>query len=493
MQVPYKQSQSQTDVFLALVSQSNPGLSVHPLQLTDLRSLSPTNIASPVGIQDTNVRLMVKPANTNYYGTQTVSYRRIKVSQVYKGLPTNAGVPTLALQQYSAGNLSVSQIIAEVNQRLGTAFVLADIANAGPLVSGSTMTLVLNATSLCYQFEAAGSLNVTWTRPKQPLQGAGGVISVVPTVLSGRSYPGGNTFPRTTPQGDFFTYGADFSPVSTQLTALASSGTITTAMLAAGGSWATLLSFLQQKRPDLNFNASDAGTVSGGLLNCTWATFTIPSASVPGANAVKYGKVLVIRPPATGTPWFQGQLYLHYSVNGSAGTSTTEGFYLNSNDELQQLLIAAGATNIGQNTATTGWTVTGVRPTKTGDNQPNQNTKLRVTARPGNTFYTGFADVFYNRMDMSQLASFNPFLVSMPPGISILTVLNTIRDQYGVQLTTDDISDATTVDKNGDGAFTAVTLTAKSTSLSWTGSVTLTFGGLPNISTAFVSAILPGF
>jgi hypothetical protein len=492
MQVPYKQSQSQTDVFMALINQSNPGLSVHPLQLTDLRSLAPTVIASPVGIQDTSIRLLVKPSNANYYGSQTVTYRRIKLSQVYKGLPTNGGVPTLALLQYSSSSLTVAQIIAEVNQRLGTAFVLADIANAGPLVSGSTMTLVMNATSLCYQAEGAGSINVTWTRPKQPLQASpGGAITTIPTVLNGRSYPGGNTFPRTTPQGDFFTYGADFSQVSTQLNALAATGTITAAMLQTGGSWNTIVGLMQARRPSLNFNASDAGSVSGGLLNCTWARFTIPSASVPGANAVKFTSVVVVRPPVSGTPWFQGQIYLHYTPG--SGTSTVEGFYLNSNDELQQLMIAAGATNIGQNTATTGWTVTGIRATKTADNQPNQNTKLRVTPQPGNTFYSSFADLFYNRMDLQFLASFNPYVLSMAPGISVLTVLNTIRDQFGIQLTTDDINDATTVDKFGDGSATSVTLVAKSTSLSWFGTVTLTFGGLPDISTAFVSPVLTGF
>lgn len=289
---PYKATQY--DTFMALVQASNPGLDIAPLTSDQLRALVPTAVTADAFGRDTSVRLMVRPGNSKYYGSQTVTYRRINLANYFRNMK-------LTLDDYTSGttNLTSAQFASSFNAKYGMALVTTDYANAS-FASGTLTTVTISGTSLCY----SGSFQVTWTRGKQYISSL-----ITNPVIAGRLYPGGNTMPPTLPVGDFFTYNLDCTSVKAQLSTM--SGVWTPANLSNPSSaGATVLAFLQRARPDLNLSSADSAT-PGGLGNLTWTRYTLPSASVPGANSSKYASLTIVK--AVAGSWFQGQLYLHYN------------------------------------------------------------------------------------------------------------------------------------------------------------------------------------
>lgn len=294
---PYKATQY--DTFMALVQASNPGLDIAPLTSDQLRALVPTAVTADSFGRDTSVRLMVKPGNSKYFGSQTVLYRRINLTNYFRNMGT------LTLSDYVAsGNLPLAQMVSSFNTRYGVPLVAADLSGSiAQFASGTVYGLTMGTASLCYK----GSFNFKWTLGKQQISAA-----IANPVLTGRLYPGGNSMPPAKPQADFLTYNLDCSSIKASLLGIPTGSTITPGQLATVGSiYASVLSFLQQKRPDLNLNASDQAT-TGGLGNLVWTKFTIPSASVQGANSAKYTTVMLIT--AKSTSWFQGVFYLHYNA-----------------------------------------------------------------------------------------------------------------------------------------------------------------------------------
>lgn len=290
----YPYASTQLATLLGLINASNPGLKV---QLTSamLQSLVPT-VITPSGsnIQDTSLRLLTAQGNGSYIGQQTVTYRRINLTDFFRNM-------VLTLSDYiGSTTMTAAQFCTAFNNKYGTTLVASDFANTS-FASGTPYTVSIVSTSLCYE----GSFNVTWTQGVQPISQA-----ITNPVLVGKLYPGGNTFGGSRkPQGDVLTYGLDCTSADTAFKALASSVQVTPSMWGSGN-YATILSFLQQSIPSLNFSSSDSST-SGGLGNLTLTRYTLPSASVPGANSNKFSYVTVIQ--AVSGSWFQGQLYLHYN------------------------------------------------------------------------------------------------------------------------------------------------------------------------------------
>lgn len=286
---------NEIDTLLGLINQSNPGLQVAPLTAAMLRTLVPTAITPGTGqIQDTSVRLMVKPGNANYYGSETVTYRRINLANFFRGM-------TLTLDDYvGSTTMTAAQFVASFNAKYGTVLATTDFTNSS-FSSGTSYTVSLAAGSLCYN----GSFTFKWTQGKQYVSQA-----ITNPVLAGKTYPGGNSFPSgRKPQGDFITYGLDFASISSTLKGLSASVTVTPTMWASAP-YSTILSYLQQQFPAQNFSASDSAT-TGGLGNLVLTRYTLPSASVPGANSAKFANVTTIA--AVSGSWFQGLLYLHYN------------------------------------------------------------------------------------------------------------------------------------------------------------------------------------
>lgn len=295
---PFKSTQY--DTFMALVQASNPGLDIAPLTIDQFRTLVPTAITADSFGRDTSVRLMVKPGNSKYYGTQTVTYRRINPATYFRGM-------TITLDDYlTTASMSFAQYATAMNNKYGTIFSSTDFPGAfsagnGTAYASSSLPLT-GTTSLIYN----GFLpSFTWTKGKQYITQA-----ITNPALAGKLYPGGNSFPSgRKPQGDFITYGLDFASIAATLKSLSASVQVTPALWATSP-YSTILAYLQQQFPSQNFNASDSGT-AGGLGNLILTRYTLPSASVPGANSAKFANVTTIA--AVSGSWFQGLFYLHYN------------------------------------------------------------------------------------------------------------------------------------------------------------------------------------
>jgi len=288
---PFKSTQY--DTFMALVQASNPGLDIAPLTADQLRALVPTAITADAFGRDTSVRLMVRPGNSKYYGSQTVTYRRINVGNYFRSM-------TLTLDDYAATNLTNTQFVASFNAKYGTIFVAGDFAGTS-FASGTQYNLTIQSTSLCYE----GSMSFKWTKGKQYVSSL-----ITNPALAGKLYPGGNTFGGgRKPQADFITYGFDFASIASSLKSLGASVNVTPALWATSP-YSTILAYLQQQFPGQNFSGSDSAP-AGGLGNLLLTRYTLPSASAPGANSAKFANVTVIQ--ALAGSWFQGTFYLHYN------------------------------------------------------------------------------------------------------------------------------------------------------------------------------------
>lgn len=291
---PYQAAQY--DTFMALVQASNPGLIIADLSAAQLRALVPLGIAPDSFGRDTSVRLMVRPNNVEYFGAQTVTYRRINLAGYFRNL-------TLTLDDYiGSTTMTSAQFCTAFNNKYGTALVATDITNAS-FTSGAQSTVTIATGSICYE----GSFSIKWTQGKQYINQV-----VTNPVLVGRLYPGGNNMPPSKPVADFLTYNLDCSSIKTALAALTSGAVITPTQWTTNGSnYATILNFLQQSRTDLNLNGSDSAT-TGGLGNLVATRYTLPSASLPGANSSKFTAAVTIA--AVSGSWFLGMFYLHYTA-----------------------------------------------------------------------------------------------------------------------------------------------------------------------------------
>ena len=286
---------TQLNTLLGLINQSNPGLHP-PLTMSLLQTLVPTVITPGSGqIQDTSLRLLTVQGNGHYYGNQTITYRRINLTNLFRSM-------VLTLSTYiGSTTMTAAQFCTAFNATYGTVLVPSDFVNTS-FTSGTSYTITIANSSLCYE----GSFTFKWT------QGAPYMDQVITNAaLGGKLYPGGNTFGTgRKPQGDVLTYGLTCVPIAASLKSLASSVTPTPTNWATKGSaYAAILGYLQQQIPGLNFNSSDSATV-GGIANLAVTRYTLPSASVPGANPI-YSFVTIIT--AVAGSWFQGQLYLHYN------------------------------------------------------------------------------------------------------------------------------------------------------------------------------------
>lgn len=161
--------------------------------------------------------------------------------------------------------------------------------------------------------------------------------------------------------------------------------------------------------------------------------------------------------------------------------------YQNSNDDLSSMISAAAGVTVN----TGDYTVLAIRATTTAEQtQYGKNTKIAIQMNASSTL-RGQMNLYYDRLDLGALANFTPYKLPVSEGVDVSTILTTIRDMYGILFTMNDLVDTQTVD-NGSGTA-QVTLTALSSSLGYTGSVTISFTTLPNISTAFYSNQLAGF
>lgn len=163
--------------------------------------------------------------------------------------------------------------------------------------------------------------------------------------------------------------------------------------------------------------------------------------------------------------------------------------YQNSNDDFSSLISTATGTTV----ASSDYTVLGIRTTTSAEQtQYSKNTKVAIQMNASGTL-RGQMSLYYDRLDLGALANFTPYKLPANAGTDLSALLTTIRDMYGILFTMSDLADAQTVDDGSGTGSTQITLTALSSSLGYTGSVTIGFTAQPNISTAFYSNQLSGF
>lgn len=163
--------------------------------------------------------------------------------------------------------------------------------------------------------------------------------------------------------------------------------------------------------------------------------------------------------------------------------------YQTSNDDLSAMISAVVGTTVNS----ADYTVLGIRATTSADLPASggKNTKIAIKMNSSSQ-YQGQINLYYDRLDLGALANFQPYPVSVPSGSKVSTILPQLLNQFGINWTMSDLADAN-VNFSSDQSSSTVVLTALSGSLGWTGSVTVTMGGLPNVTQAFFNTSLAGF
>lgn len=288
----------QIDILYNLVEASNPGFKAQFPKGT-IQFGTPSVISVQPGDpykNDTSILISAAPGSSAL-GQQTVKYRRIDLSAIYRGMK-------LTLNDYVAsGTLPVATWKASFVQKYGIKIPASDIANTAALTSGALTNLNVAAASQCYK----GTVQLTWTVGPRPFAS---IITDANRALVGRLYPGGNDFttPGRKPQGEFLVFCQDASSLTTQLETIAS-GSVP---LASNSVVIALVAWLLSATSRTDWNTGSAATGSGGITGGNWYRYTIPNAAVPEANSAKFNRCLVIQGWAGS--WFAGKIIIHYNA-----------------------------------------------------------------------------------------------------------------------------------------------------------------------------------
>jgi len=158
----------------------------------------------------------------------------------------------------------------------------------------------------------------------------------------------------------------------------------------------------------------------------------------------------------------------------------------NSADLLAMINVATGITFLATDL------VFGTARTTTQDEltQYGKNSVVAVNSSPTSTKSIGFTTVFFDRLDLKSLENIDLTSCVCPDGVALAGWLPVVVGYLNIPFTTTDLvehSSSTVAGKIN------VQLEAKPGSLGWIGTVTLKFGGYPDIATAFNGDTLIGF
>lgn len=122
--------------------------------------------------------------------------------------------------------------------------------------------------------------------------------------------------------------------------------------------------------------------------------------------------------------------------------------------------------------------------------QYGKNTAVAVRASDTTTLVSGFTTFYYNRLDFAGLSNFDLTNCQLAEGLGKADWVPLVQGYLNVPLTVAHLVEHITTTVAGK---VNTQLEATSGSLGWFGTVTLKFGGLPDISTAFTDNHLNGF
>lgn len=274
-----------------LIEESNPGFK-------DLVPIGSASFGTPVSqavdpgtIQNTNI-LVRGAANSTAIGKQTVKYRRVDLSKLFRG-------KVLRITEWSAGtSLSVARALELMLLQHGVNLSVADVGDIGTFTVNSAKTFSIASGSLCY----LGSITVTWVLGKR------GLSTVVGDgVLPGRNWPTAmiDVGDGSKPQGELMLYNLDYSVHRASWLSF-TSGTI------YGAGIQTFVDQLNVLSTPIGttFTAGQVSTAKG-LNNVKVSRYALPNAAVPEANSAAFAYCLVFEPQETA--WFFGRLITHFN------------------------------------------------------------------------------------------------------------------------------------------------------------------------------------
>lgn len=307
-------SKPSKDLVYDLINEANPGLDI-PVAPANVVLGTPAVIANQAW-PNNNTSIVASPApgTSDYIGRQTLTYRRLDLSALFRG-------QTILIKKFksvtssSSGTLmyTLYQLLADINARYGMNLTEDDVTNANILRGNTledgqyttTITVSTKATSLGY----TGTFALKWINTKQSLE-----EMVTIRDIPGRAFPGGN----------------DFSGAHKDILISNAFGLDCTEITKSGNPTWNGAAFAMQAP------ATDAGTVTiikgilaavnqkcgtsysydvdyktqNGMKGLTWQAVVLPNANYPEANSTDFNRAFILKVPDD-CPWAIGYLVAH--------------------------------------------------------------------------------------------------------------------------------------------------------------------------------------
>jgi hypothetical protein len=254
-----------------------------------------------------NTSIVLSAKNSDYIGKQTVNYRRLDLSKMFRGMTVEvAKYVDVTSATASTVVWTVLTLLSDLNALYGLQLTADDLTDAN-IVRGSTLensqytttvTVTVKSTSLGY----TGSFSLKWINALQNLSSM-----VLTTDIGGRAFPGGNDFTDAHVVINSVAWGYDFSSLAaanpwisypTGYTVSQNSSTVTfinAAMAAINAQYGTTLPT----------NGTAAEWALAGIV------LTAANAAYPEVDFVDYNHCFVITAPAR---YGVSQFYFHFNI-----------------------------------------------------------------------------------------------------------------------------------------------------------------------------------
>lgn len=303
-----------------LINEANPNLTKKVSDINTVLGAPSAIVGAVFPAPNTNIVLSQAPGTSDFIGRQTLKYRRLDLSQMFRGI--TAQVTKFASKgMATAGSVvfTVYELLNDINTLYGLKLTEDDINN-GNILRGSTLqdgqyvstvTVTVKATSLGY----VGSFALKWLNTPQSLKDM-----ITNTDLDGRIFPGGNLFDET--HKDIVssrTYGLD---ASATLAPIGAAWTPFAKALLTWNTWSsiynnTILPYLRAATGQSKWKWASNGnylTSEGDIGGMQHALYQLPAAGYPEGNSRFFGWVLVVYIPED-CPWASGEIILHFNKN----------------------------------------------------------------------------------------------------------------------------------------------------------------------------------
>lgn len=302
-----------------LINEANPTLAKPVSELNTVLGV-PAVIASAVfPAPNTTITLSNAPGTVDYIGRQTVKYRRLDLSRMFRGITATVVKYAPKSVGASAGTVmfTVYELLNDINKLYGLKLTEDDI-NTGNIVRGSTqeggqytttVTVTTKATSLGF----VGNFALKWVNTPQSI-----ADMITNTDLDGRLFPGGNVFDENhKPICDSVSFGVDCtSDLLATFVNTAQFGKQGIGWNQWGNIYPQVICPLLRKLTGMDkWRFTSTGsyqTFNGELAGWTHALYQLPHAAFPEGNSRFYGWVMVIFAPDDCT-WASGAFVLHFN------------------------------------------------------------------------------------------------------------------------------------------------------------------------------------